>query len=57
MLRLLSHGWLEEATMHVLRTRLIRRLRQEGSIAGRFRVYYPHVPGLAERHASTCIRS
>ncbi|HEU4442986.1 MAG TPA: hypothetical protein VFR83_13245, partial [Burkholderiales bacterium] len=27
VLRLLSHGWLEEATMHVLRTKLIQRLR------------------------------
>jgi phospholipase D1/2 len=47
VLRLLSHGWLEEATMHVLRTRLIQRLRQADR-HGRFRVYYPHVPGLAE---------
>ena len=47
VLRLLSHGWLEEATMHVLRTRLIRRLRQVDRF-GRFRVYYPHMPGLAE---------
>jgi phosphatidylserine/phosphatidylglycerophosphate/cardiolipin synthase-like enzyme/uncharacterized membrane protein YdjX (TVP38/TMEM64 family) len=47
VLRLLSHGWLEEATMHVLRTRLIQRLRQADR-HGRFRVYYPHVPGLDE---------
>ena len=47
VLRLLSHGWLEEATMHVLRTRLIQRLRQIDR-HGRFRVYYPHVPGLPE---------
>jgi phospholipase D1/2 len=47
VLRLLSHGWLEEATMHVLRTRLIQRL-QKGDRYGRFRVYYPHVPGLPE---------
>jgi phosphatidylserine/phosphatidylglycerophosphate/cardiolipin synthase-like enzyme/membrane protein DedA with SNARE-associated domain len=47
VLRLLSHGWLEEATMHVLRTRLIQRLRQADR-HGRFRVYYPHLPGLAE---------
>jgi phosphatidylserine/phosphatidylglycerophosphate/cardiolipin synthase-like enzyme/uncharacterized membrane protein YdjX (TVP38/TMEM64 family) len=47
VLRLLSHGWLEEATMHVLRTRLIQRLRQADR-HGRFRVYYPHVPGLPE---------
>jgi phospholipase D1/2 len=47
VLRLLSHGWLEEATMHVLRTRLIQRL-QQADRHGRFRVYYPHIPGLAE---------
>ncbi|OGA57703.1 MAG: phospholipase [Betaproteobacteria bacterium RIFCSPLOWO2_12_FULL_65_14] len=46
VLRLLSHGWLEEHTMHVLRTRLIRRLRQADRY-GRFHVYYPHVPALA----------
>ena len=49
VLRLLSHGWLEEATMHVLRTRLIQRL-QNADRYGRFRVYYPHIPGLAEGH-------
>ena len=47
VLRLLSHGWLEEHTMHVLRTRLIERLRKADR-HGRFHVYYPHVPGLAE---------
>jgi phospholipase D1/2 len=47
VLRLLSHGWLEEATMHVLRTRLIQQLRQADR-HGRFRAYYPCVPGLAE---------
>jgi len=47
VLRLLSHGWLEEHTMHVLRTRLIERLRKADRF-GRFRVYYPHVPGLPE---------
>src|SRR6185436_12917713 len=47
VLRLLSHGWLEEATMHVLRTRLIQRLRQADR-HGRFRVYYPDVPALPE---------
>jgi uncharacterized membrane protein YdjX (TVP38/TMEM64 family)/phosphatidylserine/phosphatidylglycerophosphate/cardiolipin synthase-like enzyme len=51
VLRLLSHGWLEEATMHVLRTKLVNRL-QQADRHGRFRVYYPHVPGLAE---GTCI--
>jgi len=47
VLRLLSHGWLEEATMHVLRTRLIQRL-QKADRYSRFKVYYPNVPGLAE---------
>ena len=47
VLRLLSHGWLEEATMHVLRTKLIQRL-QQADRHGRFRVYYPHIPDLAE---------
>jgi len=47
VLRLLSHGWLEEHTMHVLRTRLIDRLRKADK-HGRFVVYYPHVPGLQE---------
>jgi len=49
--RLLSHGWLEEMTMHVLRTRLIRELRAADR-HGRFHVYYPHLEGLAE---GTCI--
>src|SRR5687767_3129497 len=47
VLRLLSHGWLEEATMHVLRTKLIQKL-QQADRHGRFRVYYPHIPDLAE---------
>jgi phosphatidylserine/phosphatidylglycerophosphate/cardiolipin synthase-like enzyme/uncharacterized membrane protein YdjX (TVP38/TMEM64 family) len=47
VLRLLSHGWLEEHTMHVLRTRLVQRLLAADRF-GRFHVYYPHVPGLAE---------
>ncbi len=47
VLRLLSHGWLEEATMHVLRTRLIQKLKAADRY-GRFRVYYPHIPGLPE---------
>src|SRR5690606_8573115 len=45
VLRLLSHGWLEEHTMHVLRTRLIERLREADRFK-RLRVYYPHIPGL-----------
>jgi phosphatidylserine/phosphatidylglycerophosphate/cardiolipin synthase-like enzyme/uncharacterized membrane protein YdjX (TVP38/TMEM64 family) len=47
VLRLLSHGWLEEATMHVLRTRLVQRLKSADR-HGRLRVYYPHIPDLAE---------
>ena len=49
--RLLSHGWLEEVTMHALRTRLVRELR-EADRQGRFHAYYPHVDGLCE---GTCI--
>lgn len=45
VLRLLSHGWLEEHTMHVLRTRLIRKLKAADRY-DRFRVYYPYIPGL-----------
>jgi phosphatidylserine/phosphatidylglycerophosphate/cardiolipin synthase-like enzyme/uncharacterized membrane protein YdjX (TVP38/TMEM64 family) len=47
VLRLLSHGWLEEATMHVLRSRLLQRLKKADR-NGRCHVYYPHIPGLAE---------
>jgi phosphatidylserine/phosphatidylglycerophosphate/cardiolipin synthase-like enzyme/uncharacterized membrane protein YdjX (TVP38/TMEM64 family) len=49
--RLLSHGWLEEMTMEVLRTKLIRDLRAADR-HGRFQVYYPDIAGLAE---GTCI--
>ncbi len=51
VLRLSSHGWLEEHTMHVLRTRLIHRLR-EADRHGRFSVWFAHVDGLPE---GTCI--
>jgi phospholipase D1/2 len=47
VLRLLSHGWLEEATMHVLRTRLINQLKAADR-HGRFHVYFPNLPGLPE---------
>jgi uncharacterized membrane protein YdjX (TVP38/TMEM64 family) len=49
--RLLSHGWLEEVTMHALRARLVRDLRAADP-HGRFHVYYPHREGLAE---GTCV--
>jgi phosphatidylserine/phosphatidylglycerophosphate/cardiolipin synthase-like enzyme/membrane protein DedA with SNARE-associated domain len=51
VLRLLSHGWLEELTMQNLRRNLIDRL-QKADHAGRFHVYYPFIDGLAE---GTCI--
>ncbi|MGQ0749759.1 MAG: VTT domain-containing protein [Betaproteobacteria bacterium] len=51
VLRLLSHGWLEEATMHVLRTRLIKALCAVDH-EKRFHVYYPDIRGLEE---GTCI--
>jgi len=49
--RLISHGWLEELTMHVLRTKLIKDLQAADS-GGKFHVYYPHVEGLV---AGTCV--
>ena len=49
--RLLSHGWLEENTMGVLRSKLVERLRAADH-EGRFRVFYPDMPGLRE---GTCI--
>ncbi|MQM29713.1 MAG: phospholipase [Candidatus Accumulibacter phosphatis] len=51
LVRRFSHGWLEEHTMHVLRTRLVQRLRR-ADVHGRFHVYYPHVDKLA---AGVCI--
>lgn len=51
VVRQFSHGWLEEYTMHVLRARLVQRLRAADR-HGRFHVYYPYVDGLAE---NTCI--
>ena len=49
--RLLSHGWLEENTMGVLRSKLVQRL-QAADGEGRLSVLYPAMPGLAE---GTCI--
>jgi phospholipase D1/2 len=47
VLRLLSHGWLEELTMQNLRKALIERLRAADA-RGRLRVYYPSIDGLAD---------
>src|SRR5690606_19322852 len=49
--RLLSHGWLEEVTMQLLRSRHVDTLRKADRY-GRFEAYYPHVAGLAP---GTCI--
>jgi phosphatidylserine/phosphatidylglycerophosphate/cardiolipin synthase-like enzyme/uncharacterized membrane protein YdjX (TVP38/TMEM64 family) len=38
-----SSGWMEEATMDALRTRLLRRLHEADEF-GRLRVYYPVLP-------------
>jgi phosphatidylserine/phosphatidylglycerophosphate/cardiolipin synthase-like enzyme/uncharacterized membrane protein YdjX (TVP38/TMEM64 family) len=51
VLRLLSHGWLEEFTMHNLRKALLARLRAADAF-GRLHVYYPDIDGLAD---ATCI--
>ena len=49
--RLLSHGWLEEQTMHRLRVKLIEQLRRADT-RHRFEVYYPYMPGLDD---GTCV--
>jgi phosphatidylserine/phosphatidylglycerophosphate/cardiolipin synthase-like enzyme len=49
--RLLSHGWLEEYTMGVLRSKLVERLRAADG-EGRLSILYPAMPGLAD---GTCI--
>ena len=51
VVRLLSHGWLEEHTMEVLRTQNIKKLIAADR-SHRFRVYYPFVPELKE---GTCV--
>jgi phosphatidylserine/phosphatidylglycerophosphate/cardiolipin synthase-like enzyme/uncharacterized membrane protein YdjX (TVP38/TMEM64 family) len=43
--RQIEEGWLEERTMGVLRARLHKQL-QEADTGNRYRLYYPHVPGL-----------
>jgi phospholipase D1/2 len=44
---LVNVGWLEEATMGVLRARILERLRGVDR-RGRFRIYYPVVPGIGD---------
>lgn len=41
-------GWLEQATMGVLRARVHKRLR-DADRHGRYRMYCPHVPGLDDQ--------
>lgn len=40
-------GWLEEATMGILRARLHRQMK-EADLHGRYRAYYPNIPGLEQ---------
>lgn len=47
VLPLKRYGWLEESTMGVLRSRLLRRLKEEDEFS-RLRVYCPVVPGLKD---------
>ncbi len=44
-----EEGWLEERTMGVLRARLHGQL-EEADAGGRYRLYYPEVPGLEMPH-------
>jgi phospholipase D1/2 len=45
--RLAEEGWLEERTMGLLRVHLHERLKAADR-HGRYRLYYPHIPGLEE---------
>ena len=40
-------GWLEQVTMDVLRSRIVKRM-QEADRHNRLRIYYPHQPGLKD---------
>jgi phospholipase D1/2 len=51
VLPLKTGDWLEQHTMDVLRSRLLRRL-QEADRHDRLRVYYPHHGGLGDEHIS-----
>ena len=56
VLRLLSHGWLEEATMHVLRTRLIQRAERRPTATGASMCTTRTSPASPRAAASTCTR-
>jgi uncharacterized membrane protein YdjX (TVP38/TMEM64 family) len=47
VLRLSTQGWLEAPTMGTLRTVLLKKLRDVDKY-GRFRAYFPDIPGLPE---------
>lgn len=47
VLRLSTQGWLEAPTMGTLRTLLLKKLR-DADRYGRFKAYYPDIPGLPE---------
>jgi len=52
-----SDGWLEQHTMDVLRSRVVKRLRAADRF-GRLGLYYPRIPGLREGinvHSKVCI--
>lgn len=52
-----SDGWLEQHTMDVLRSRIVKRLRAADRF-GRLGLYYPRIPGLHEGinvHSKVCI--
>ena len=45
-----TNGWLSQYTMDVLRSRMVRSLRDADEY-GRLRIYYPHLPGASEEMA------
>ena len=57
VLRLLSHGWLEEHTMHVLRTRLVQQAAAPPTATAASASTTRTCPGWPRAAASTCIPS
>src|SRR3569832_835489 len=43
-----TEGWLAQATMDVIRLRLLQRLK-DADHAGRLRIFYPDIPGLSDK--------